>query len=195
MPGLKTRYEEKVQHFVKSHVTWAEAGARLILHVVQPNSIHFLNLFWLIGWKQINKFKYIKTYMYTATWVFDFQCSVSVDIFLLTSLVILGCNIRTTWRINIKKDCKKSIRTPSFTVGQSWVFADLSGTHVEVRDCECGCWGPVGLKSVVSWSLLLPLILVLFILQDTAGQERFRTLTPSYYRGAQGVILGKHWCL
>ncbi|PFX30467.1 Ras-related protein Rab-18 [Stylophora pistillata] len=25
---------------------------------------------------------------------------------------------------------------------------------------------------------------------DTAGQERFRTLTPSYYRGAQGVILG-----
>lgn len=28
------------------------------------------------------------------------------------------------------------------------------------------------------------------LLQDTAGQERFRTLTPSYYRGAQGVILG-----
>ncbi|XP_030629835.1 ras-related protein Rab-18a isoform X2 [Chanos chanos] len=26
-------------------------------------------------------------------------------------------------------------------------------------------------------------------LGDTAGQERFRTLTPSYYRGAQGVIL------
>ncbi|XP_053121143.1 sperm axonemal maintenance protein CFAP97D1 isoform X4 [Hemicordylus capensis] len=26
---------------------------------------------------------------------------------------------------------------------------------------------------------------------DTAGQERFRTLTPSYYRGAQGVILAK----
>ena len=25
--------------------------------------------------------------------------------------------------------------------------------------------------------------------QDTAGQERFRTLTPSYYRGAQGAIL------
>jgi len=24
---------------------------------------------------------------------------------------------------------------------------------------------------------------------DTAGQERFRTLTPSYYRGAQGIIL------
>ena len=26
--------------------------------------------------------------------------------------------------------------------------------------------------------------------QDTAGQERFRTLTSSYYRGAQGVIFG-----
>jgi hypothetical protein len=28
------------------------------------------------------------------------------------------------------------------------------------------------------------------ILQDTAGQEHFRTITASYYRGAQGVILG-----
>lgn len=27
-------------------------------------------------------------------------------------------------------------------------------------------------------------------MQDTAGQERFRTITSSYYRGAQGVILG-----
>ena len=25
--------------------------------------------------------------------------------------------------------------------------------------------------------------------QDTAGQERFRTITSSYYRGAQGIIL------
>ena len=24
---------------------------------------------------------------------------------------------------------------------------------------------------------------------DTAGQERFRTLTASYYRGAQGIII------
>ena len=27
-------------------------------------------------------------------------------------------------------------------------------------------------------------------LQDTAGSERFRAVTPAYYRGAQGVILG-----
>jgi len=27
--------------------------------------------------------------------------------------------------------------------------------------------------------------------QDTAGQERFRSLTSSYYRGAQAVVLGK----
>lgn len=27
--------------------------------------------------------------------------------------------------------------------------------------------------------------------KDTAGQERFRTITSSYYRGAQGIILGK----
>jgi Ras-related protein Rab-18 len=28
------------------------------------------------------------------------------------------------------------------------------------------------------------------ISKDTAGQERFRTITSSYYRGAQGIILG-----
>lgn len=33
------------------------------------------------------------------------------------------------------------------------------------------------------------------VFQDTAGQERFRTLTPSYYRGAQGVILGQCFCI
>lgn len=46
----------------------------------------------------------------------------------------------------------------------------------------------VDLKSLLSWNLLLS-----SLLQDTAGQERFRTLTPSYYRGAQGVILGKQY--
>ena len=30
------------------------------------------------------------------------------------------------------------------------------------------------------------------IVQDTAGQERFRTITSSYYRGAQGIILGEY---
>ena len=33
--------------------------------------------------------------------------------------------------------------------------------------------------------------LILTHLQDTAGQERFRTITSSYYRGAQGIILGQ----
>lgn len=28
------------------------------------------------------------------------------------------------------------------------------------------------------------------VVRVTAGQERFRTLTSSYYRGAQGIILG-----
>lgn len=28
---------------------------------------------------------------------------------------------------------------------------------------------------------------------DTAGQERFRTLTSSYYRGAQGIVLGTQY--
>ena len=33
--------------------------------------------------------------------------------------------------------------------------------------------------------------LTLTHIQDTAGQERFRTITSSYYRGAQGIILGQ----
>lgn len=37
---------------------------------------------------------------------------------------------------------------------------------------------------------MINLILINNKKQDTAGQERFRTLTSSYYRGAQGVILG-----
>lgn len=28
-----------------------------------------------------------------------------------------------------------------------------------------------------------------FLLQDTAGQERYRTITTAYYRGAMGFIL------
>lgn len=32
-------------------------------------------------------------------------------------------------------------------------------------------------------------MLNIFFLQDTAGQERFRTLIPSYYRDASGAIL------
>ena len=33
---------------------------------------------------------------------------------------------------------------------------------------------------------------LLTFVQDTAGQERFRTITSSYYRGAQGIILGAY---
>ena len=46
-------------------------------------------------------------------------------------------------------------------------------------------------RKVISGCVELPLRLARIVscLQDTAGQERFRTLTPNYYRGAQGVIL------
>jgi hypothetical protein len=33
-------------------------------------------------------------------------------------------------------------------------------------------------------------VMMCYSLQDTAGQDRFRTITASYYRSAQGVILG-----
>lgn len=32
-------------------------------------------------------------------------------------------------------------------------------------------------------------IIYIFFLQDTAGQERYRTITTAYYRGAMGFIL------
>lgn len=43
------------------------------------------------------------------------------------------------------------------------------------------------------WVTLQPYCvgLLLGVRRDTAGQERFRTLTSSYYRGAQGIIFGK----
>lgn len=31
--------------------------------------------------------------------------------------------------------------------------------------------------------------LCLYICRDTAGQERFHTITTSYYRGAMGIML------
>lgn len=96
--------------------------------------------------------------------------------------------------LRVPRVCKESSGNDQFTVGQSWDLADLSGTHVKLKVFEFGRWNlaavPVGLKSLMSWNLLLS-----SPLQDTAGQERFRTLTPSYYRGAQGVILGKHFVL
>lgn len=31
--------------------------------------------------------------------------------------------------------------------------------------------------------------MIMFIFRDTAGQERFRTITTAYYRGAMGIML------
>lgn len=33
------------------------------------------------------------------------------------------------------------------------------------------------------------LFIYLYVYRDTAGQERFRTITSSYYRGANGIII------
>jgi GTPase SAR1 family protein len=46
---------------------------------------------------------------------------------------------------------------------------------------------------VISLRITLLIFTLLVFTKDTAGQERFRTLTPSYYRGAQGCILGKNF--
>lgn len=52
-------------------------------------------------------------------------------------------------------------------------------------------WVRKGLGSFNKARVFMHCFFFFFLYQDTAGQERFRTLTSSYYRGAQGVILGK----
>lgn len=37
--------------------------------------------------------------------------------------------------------------------------------------------------------LIVTFVLLLFEKRDTAGQERFRTITTAYYRGAMGIML------
>ena len=62
-------------------------------------------------------------------------------------------------------------------------FTELSKDDFCLFRCKFVC--------IIILELILPLLRNMVDLQDTAGQERFRTLTPSYYRGAQGVILGE----
>jgi len=45
-------------------------------------------------------------------------------------------------------------------------------------------------KKINFLSIYLQYVKTLFVLfQDTAGQERYRTITTAYYRGAMGFIL------
>ena len=46
------------------------------------------------------------------------------------------------------------------------------------------------MQTAMQCNLLISLFIVLlYVLQDTAGQERYRTITTAYYRGAMGFIL------
>jgi len=44
---------------------------------------------------------------------------------------------------------------------------------------------------MVMMMMMMVVVVVVCVLMSSAGQERFRTLTSSYYRGAQGIILGE----
>ena len=57
------------------------------------------------------------------------------------------------------------------------LLIDIQGVDFKVKVMEVA--GPDGRPKRVKVTIW-----------DTAGQERFRTLTSSYYRGAQGIILG-----
>ena len=49
----------------------------------------------------------------------------------------------------------------------------------------CGAWPVRWLTMVIVWEL----IFLLLFLRDTAGQERFNSITSAYYRSAKGIIL------
>lgn len=60
-------------------------------------------------------------------------------------------------------------------LGKLWVLRELDRTVSELISTEeLACGSSLTLS-------LLP--------QDTAGQERYRTITTAYYRGAMGFIL------
>lgn len=67
------------------------------------------------------------------------------------------------------------------------VVVTLFDLKFDTRCCYYYCCDP-GVDFKVKYETVNGRRLKLAI-WDTAGQERFRTLTSSYYRGAQGIIL------
>jgi Ras-related protein Rab-18 len=55
---------------------------------------------------------------------------------------------------------------------------------VDSHTVQLGVW----VCCIKRWLRKILMVRYLFY-QDTAGQERFRTLTPTYYRNAQGAII------
>ena len=65
-------------------------------------------------------------------------------------------------------------------------------TEVKGKDVRLNIWVRV-FHIAALWPVVLSGLVLRFLvmcLQDTAGAEKFRALASSYYRGAQGVILG-----
>lgn len=67
-------------------------------------------------------------------------------------------------------------------VGKSSLLLSFISTHVDDLSPTIGVDFKIKFLTVGEKKLKLTI-------WDTAGQERFRTLTSSYYRGAQGIIL------
>lgn len=68
-----------------------------------------------------------------------------------------------------------------------WVSTSAVGT-ASPQDTSCTQ------QPCVSQPFLRRCVYRIACCRDTAGQERFRTLTSSYYRGAQGIIFGEWQC-
>ena len=62
--------------------------------------------------------------------------------------------------------------------------------EVKGKKVKLSIWVRTRISTSLPWGHMVHRTEAFVCSQDTAGQERFRTITSSYYRGAQGVILG-----
>jgi GTPase SAR1 family protein len=73
-----------------------------------------------------------------------------------------------------------------FLIKDLFVGADFKAKVIEANGSD----GRLKRVKITIWDTGLLTIQIYVPDPSSAGQERFRTLTSSYYRGAQGVILG-----
>ena len=90
------------------------------------------------------------------------------------------------------EDCFDDM-SPTIGVDFKLKMFDLEGKKLKVRHDFLALCYPPSTDPLPRRPFSLCIVAQLTI-WDTAGQERFRTLTSSYYRGAQGIIFAYDVC-
>lgn len=95
------------------------------------------------------------------------------------SAIVLHYASKRGWMLNLG-----SRTSPQIT----FLWLQTLRQHVGFLIARLACWFFQFLFSCV-WSVFHLKTVVMGSVQDTAGQERYRTITTAYYRGAMGFIL------